>query len=143
MVGASSGEIIPLEGLDLLGDDGFEMDLPLLNAGDWFELQLLVDGPRRKLALSARFAGQSRPMEVYRERRSSIIRRLGLTLSAMGTFIIAAFVIYAATIGNSSQGVTSVGLTLSVIAGFLTGSGLILLYRPVLLRRDRTRHRHR
>jgi hypothetical protein len=65
----------------------------LLNAGDWIELQLVVDGEQGRPVVSTRFAGQSRSMRNLQEVRQASNNRwgwfaLGIAIMSLGGMFI-------------------------------------------------------
>lgn len=63
-------------------------DPELLNSGDWYEMQFVVDGPKEWPTLTARFAGQTKPVRKGGDdARISQVRKLALGAMATGIAI--------------------------------------------------------
>lgn len=95
VVGESSEGVYPQGGFTRTkGDRTLEdVDVDLLNVGDWFDMQFVVDGPREYPNVTARFAGQSRPVGLrhaarYKRRRDLALAFLALALGSLAFAIV-------------------------------------------------------
>lgn len=77
-LGVNSG---PYE--DMPADEVMDFAPKLLNAGDWFDIQQLSDGPPGKITVSARIKDQSRPMKKIGERPRYFDAMVAIPLTAI------------------------------------------------------------
>lgn len=102
------------------------IDPMLLNAKDWFDIQLIVDGDSGKPLVSARFAGQSRPMRNTVAVKATHTRRLaGLTTLLMGIILAGmAVVVFLYPTREGSPWFALLPLTFAVV---WAGLGLLII----------------